>query len=91
MASEKLLEKKGCNAVRDTGGQAIKLLAVNFTGLPDRMMLMKRGRIAFVEFKSTGETLSPRQEQVRKILTDLGFEYWIIDTNESLQAFIAEI
>ena len=91
MASEKLLERKCCEAVRSAGGQALKLLAVNFTGLPDRLMLLPGGLAVFVEFKSTGEGLRDRQKLVRGIIEKLGFRYEVIDTKDLLTKFISEL
>lgn len=89
--SEKYFEKKACEAVRRAGGLAIKLVAAGFTGLPDRLMLMRGARLRFVEFKSTGKPLSPRQKIVFPFLASLGFPVEIIDNEESLNEFIAEI
>lgn len=86
--NEKLIEKKLVAAVAKALGIALKLLPFLFTGLPDRMVLMPGGRIWFVEIKTTGKKLSPRQEIVHKMLQNLGFKVYVIDDAVSLALFI---
>lgn len=87
MASEKLLERKFVQRIKTAGGIAIKLIAVNFTGLPDRLVLLPRARVCFAEMKSTGKGLSRRQKIVKAFLEKLGFTYWVISTDEQLELF----
>lgn len=85
--SEKLLEKKLREAVTNAGGLAVKLVAVSFTGLPDRLVLLPGARICFVEVKSTGKGLKPRQKIIIPMLEKLGFKVWIVDSEETLKEF----
>lgn len=85
--SEKLIEPKLRKFVQSIGGLAIKLVAVSFTGLPDRLILLPGGKVCFAETKSTGKGLSPRQEVVKALLEKLGFQVWVIATNEALEEF----
>jgi hypothetical protein len=55
--------------------------------MPDRIVLMPGGRIWFVELKTTGKKPTPRQEFVIGWLRKLGFEVWVIDTQELLNEF----
>lgn len=88
---EKKLEKRLYNEVKKAGGKALKFFSYTFTGMPDRIVLMPAGRIYFVELKSTGKERSPRQKTVHKMLTDLGFKVYTIDTPEKLDSFLDEI
>lgn len=80
--NEKLIERKLYKKVKDLGGLAIKFFSPWFTGMPDRIVLMPAGRIWFVEIKTTGKPLKPRQAIVRKLLLKLGFEVYLLDTEE---------
>lgn len=71
-----------------TGGEALKLFSASFTGLPDRMILMPGGRVAFAELKSPGKKPSPRQLVAHRFLQKLGFEVRVIDSLEGLEDFI---
>lgn len=89
--NEKLIERKLVSLVRTKGGLAIKFFCPSFTGLPDRIVLMPKGRVYFAELKTTGEKLRARQVIVKKQFEDLGFEVFVIDTELKLQEFINHI
>lgn len=89
--SEKLLEKQLSNEVKRLGGWSIKLPAYIVGGLPDRLLLMPRGRAYFAEIKTTGEDLTPVQKLVRSRIEALGFIVFKIDSNEALVRAIIEI
>ena len=46
---EKEIEQALCQAVRDRGGMAIKMTSPGTAGLPDRLILLPNGNMAFVE------------------------------------------
>jgi hypothetical protein len=84
--SEKLLERKIREAVKAAGGWSIKLLSMHVKGLPDRLCLLPRGRLFFVEVKTTGKKLRPAQKVVKKKLEGLGFEVKVIDRSEQINS-----
>lgn len=86
--SEKTLERNLREGVKKLGGLAIKFFCPSFTGLPDRLILLKGGRIKFVEVKTTGKKATKRQLFVHGILLKLGFYVWLIDTPETLTEFL---
>ena len=52
---EKYIEQAFRKAVRDSGGIALKFVSPGFSGVPDRLVLMPHGKIAFIEVKAPGE------------------------------------
>lgn len=86
--TEKLLEKKLREAIKKAGGIAIKMWAISYTGLPDRLVLLPVGQVHFVELKSPGQKPRPVQIRVIDQLKALGFQVHIIDGLESLQTFL---
>jgi len=86
--TEKQLEAKLRDKIKQLGGLALKLVCPSFTGVPDRMILLPKGRIWFVEMKARGKIPTPRQEAVHTILRKLGFDVWVIDSNEALSQFL---
>ena len=48
---EKSIEKKLADAVKKRGGLAPKFVSPGLDGMPDRIVLMPGGRLAFVEVK----------------------------------------
>ena len=91
MAEEKKLEMKLAKAVRNRGGLALKLVSPGFDGLPDRLVLIAVGKIAFVEVKAPGK--KPRKlQQVRiRQLRELGFLVFVLDDEKMIGGIIDEI
>ena len=91
--SEKWLEKKVVEATKSAGGEAIKLFGLLFTGLPDRLVLLPRGKVCFAETKSSNDYrkanqgCSPRQVLVIAWLRKLGFKVYIVGDIASLNEF----
>lgn len=86
--NEKLIEKKLREGVKKLKGEALKFFCMSFTGMPDRIVLMPGGRFWFVELKSTGKKPTPRQAVVHDWLRRLGFQVYVIDTQELLDGFL---
>jgi hypothetical protein len=55
---EKTLERKLVERVKAMGGIAPKLVSPGFSGMPDRLVLLPGGKMAFVEVKGYG--MKPR-------------------------------
>ena len=51
---EKTIEAKLVKAVRIMGGLAPKFVSPGFDGVPDRLVLLPKGKIAFIELKAPG-------------------------------------
>ena len=86
--SEKVLEKYLVCEVKKLGGWAVKLLSGLVTGLPDRLILLPGGVVAFVEVKTTGKKASARQLWVHGRLKALGFRVEVLDSKEGINNFI---
>lgn len=91
MESEKVIEKKLTLEVKKLGGLALKFSSSFFTGIPDRIVLMPKGKIYFVELKSEGKKPTPRQVIVIEQLRNLGFKVFVVDTSIKLKMFLDEI
>lgn len=88
---ERQIEKFLTDNVKKIGGLSVKLNSSSFSGLPDRMILMQKGRVYFVELKAPGKKPRPLQTLVHKTLNDLGFKVYVIDTKEKVGEFINAI
>ncbi len=84
MDSEKLIEKTLVAEVKSLGGWSLKLPCTYVTGLPDRLVLLPRGVIFFVEVKTTGKKPTAVQRLVHKRLRRLGFTVHVIDSLKQL-------
>lgn len=88
---EKLIEQFLGKIVKNKGGLSLKLWPFNFTGLPDRLILLPGAKLYFVELKrEIGGKLSPRQKIVHKQLNDLGFPVYILNSYELITDFLKD-
>ena len=76
---EKEIEKKLAMEAKKRGGLAVKFVSPGFYGMPDRILLMPEGKIAFVEVKAPGKRPRPLQMARHKLLRGLGFLVFILD------------
>lgn len=83
MTTEKRLERELTNRCRVLGALCLKFTSPSFSGVPDRMIL-KNGRTCFVELKSEGQSLRPRQKAVQSLFQDKGFEVFVVSDNIQL-------
>lgn len=88
---ESLLEKNLVAEVKNRGGLAVKFVSPGFDGVPDRLILLTGGKLAFVELKSPGKTMRPLQEKRARQLAALGFRVYCIDDKEKIGGVLDEI
>jgi hypothetical protein len=88
---EKEIEKKLVNDVKAKGGIAFKFVPVSLNGIPDRLVLLPKGKIAFVELKAPGKDLRVLQKKRKRQLEKLGFLVFKVDSKEQIGGIIDEI
>ena len=88
---EKIIEQKLVAAVKKHGGFCPKFVSPGFDGMPDRLMLLPHGRLAFVEVKAPGEKPRPLQLARHRLLCRLGFKVYVLDSEEQIGGIIDEI
>ena len=85
------VERKLVDAVKNRGGICWKFVSPGTAGVPDRIVLMPFGRIAFVEVKAPGEVPRPLQRSSHRLLRRLGFRVYVIDGKEQIGGMLDEI
>lgn len=88
---EKQIESKLVIEVKKIGGIAPKLVSPGFDGMPDRLVLLPDGHIAFVELKAPGKKPRPLQLARHRLLRSLGFRVYVIDDAEQIGGMLGEI
>lgn len=88
---EKVIETQLNQAVRRSGGLALKFVSPGFNGVPDRLLLFTGGRVAFAEVKAPGQKPRPLQVHRMEQLIRLGFKVFVIDDTEQIGGVISEI
>lgn len=85
MGKEKSIEQELVRAVRSTGGSCPKLVSPGTAGMPDRLVLMPGGRMAFAETKAPGKKPRPLQRRRHRQLEGLGFRVFVVDSPEKVR------
>ena len=88
---EKTVEAKLVAAVKAMGGLAPKFTSPGYDGMPDRLVLLPNGILAFVELKAPGKKLRPLQVRRKAQLEGLGFSVYCIDRPEQIGGVLNEI
>ena len=88
---EKDIEKRFTKAVSHVGGIALKFVSPSYNGMPDRIVLLPKGRIRVVEIKDKGKKPRALQISRHKKLAMLGFKVFVLDDAEDIERIIKEI
>lgn len=88
---EKELEKIFCKMVKLAGGRAYKFTSPGNAGVPDRLVVMPNGVVAFAELKQKGK--EPRPSQLMQIdrLRNLGCYVAVVDSEDKISEFMTEV
>lgn len=89
--TEEYIEQKLVKAVKKRGGMAPKFVSQGLDGVPDRIVLLPMGRIAFVELKAPGRKMRPLQVRRKRQLEALGFLVYCVDRVEQIGEVLDEI
>jgi len=88
---EKYIEQKLIKAVKAAGGLALKFMSPGYNGVPDRLILLPGGIVAFAEIKASGSKPRPLQDRRHEMLRQLGFKVYVIDDESQIGGMLDEI
>ena len=88
---EKETEAKLVKAVRKLGGLAPKFVSPGLDGVPDRLVLLPGGKMAFIELKAENRKMRPLQVRRKRQLEALGFSVYCMDRPEQIGGILDEI
>lgn len=88
---EKTIEEHLVKAIRLMGGLAPKFVSPGLDGVPDRLLLLPDGRMAFAELKAPGKQLRPLQIRRKRQLETLGFRVFVIDSTDQIGGVLDEL
>lgn len=88
---ERVIESRLRQEAKKRGGMALKFVSPGMNGVPDRIVLLPGGKMAFVELKVPGKV--PRALQEKRIgqLRQLGFLVYVLDSTERIGGILDEI
>lgn len=88
---ERTIERRLIAEAKSRGGLAVKFVSPGLDGVPDRIVLLPRGHIAFIEVKAPGKTLRPLQVRRKEQLESLGFSVYCLDAIEQIGGILDAI
>ena len=88
---EKQTEQKLVKEVKHMGGICPKFTSPGFDEMPDRIVLLPGGRMAFVEVKAMGCKPRPLQMARHGMLRRLGFRVYVLDDETQIGGILDEI
>ncbi|MGO3752001.1 MAG: VRR-NUC domain-containing protein [Peptoniphilaceae bacterium] len=88
---EREIEKALVDKIKIHGGLCLKFTSPSMTGIPDRIILLPKGKIGFVETKRPGGEPRPIQKKRIRQFKNLGFKVYVLDTKENIDEIIRKI
>ena len=88
---EKEIESTLVKRVKENNGLCLKFTSPSMTGIPDRIILLPKGKIGFVETKRPGGEPRPIQKKRIRQFKNLGFKVYVLDRKENIDEIIKRI
>ncbi|HHD4762900.1 VRR-NUC domain-containing protein [Atopobium minutum] len=88
---ERIIEQAIVKAAKARGGLALKFTSPGFAGMPDRLLLLPKGHIGFVEVKAPGKKPRALQLARHRQLRNLGFQVFVLDNKEQIDEILIQI
>ena len=88
---ERDVERRLVDEVLARDGFAPKFTSPGMDGMPDRLILLPGGRMAFAELNAPGKRLRPLQLRRKHQLEGLGFRVYVIDHPDQIGGVLDEI
>lgn len=88
---ESAIERRLVTEAIKRGGFAPKFVSPGLDGVPDRLLLLPGGKLAFVEVKAPGKKPRPLQRRRIEQLTALGFRVFVLDRIEQIGEILDEV
>lgn len=85
---ERTTEIKLVMETRKRGGMASKFISPSYSGMPDRLVLLPDGIMAFVEVKAPGRKPRPLQNSRHAMLRKMGFPVFVLDNPENIPGML---
>ncbi len=76
---------------KKAGGKAYKFVSPGNDGVPDRLVCLPGGCVAFVELKAPGKVPRPLQRGQQEFLKRLGFRVEVIDSKQRVDDFMVSM
>lgn len=90
--SEKQIEKYLVKKIKSENGLCLKFESPGYSGVPDRIIILKNKPVAFVELKRpVGGRYSARQKLVERDFNKLGQKVYKVKNKEEVDKLVEEL
>lgn len=86
---EKDIEQYLVKRAKEHGGRAYKWTSPGMNGVPDRIVMLPGGRVAFAELKAPGKQPTALQVNQQRFIRNQGLPVIVIDSKEGVDGLIA--
>ena len=90
-SNERQIEQRLVTETRKRGGMALKFVSPSFAGMPDRLILLPDGKMAFVEVKAPGQKPRPLQVKRHAMLRKLGFKVFVLEAASDIPMMLKKV
>lgn len=90
MESEKATEAYLRERVKALGGKAYKFVSPGNVGVPDRLIVLPKGRVFFAEIKSPKGVLTANQKHQLNGLDKLGHRCYVLRSREEVDVILED-
>lgn len=90
-SNERQIEQRLVTETRKRGGMALKFVSPSFAGMPDRLILLPDGKMAFVEVKAPGQKPRPLQVKRHAMLRKFGFKVFVLDAASDIPMMLKKV
>ena len=90
-SNERQIEQRLVTETRKRGGMALKFVSPSFAGMPDHLILLPDGKMAFVEVKAPGQKPRPLQVKRHAMLRKLGFKVFVLDAASDIPMMLKKV
>lgn len=87
---EREVESYLVKTVKNLGGKAYKFVSPGNAGVPDRLVVLQNGQVAFVELKSNKGQTTALQEMRLRELKELGCKTAVVHSKEEVDQFLKD-
>ncbi|WP_218033823.1 VRR-NUC domain-containing protein [Brevibacillus parabrevis] len=88
---ERDIEQYLVKRAKAAGGRAYKFVSPGNNGVPDRIVLLPGGRIAFAELKAPGKKPTPLQMNQQRFIAGLSLPVAVIDNKGDVDSLISRM
>lgn len=85
---EREIERYLVMRIAQVGGKALKFVSPSYSGMPDRLLLLPDGKVAFVEVKAPRQTPRRLQEHRIAMLRQMGQQVFVVDTKRAVDDLV---